>query len=50
MPVIGIHGGCLDLDQDFIVFGSGLFYIFDLKYIRWPIFCGDYSFHEAPPN
>jgi hypothetical protein len=34
MPVIGIEGCRMNFYQDFIVLGSGLFYIFELKDIR----------------
>jgi hypothetical protein len=40
----------MDLDQYFIVTGSGFFYVFELKNIGWSVLCVDDRLHESAPG
>ena len=35
--------------QYFIILGSRFFYLFELKNIRWSVFCAYNCFHGIPP-
>ena len=49
-PVRCICGCRMNVYQDFIVLGDRFFYLFELKNIRWSVFCVYNCFHEFPPR
>src|SRR5206468_3191279 len=48
LPVRSIQGHRLKFDQHFIVRRGRLRYLFDLKNVRWSVFCVNNRFHELP--
>jgi len=48
MPVVGVEGGRLDLDQDLIVLGDGPLRVPILQDVRQTVFAIDDGFHADP--
>src|SRR5215212_828074 len=50
MPVGGVDGSRMNLQQDFIVLGNRFFYLCNLENIGWSVFCVYHCLHEFPPR